>query len=43
MAEIRIRFGFEGWIWVLIAPVPGHRILVTFIEDIMYDLITCKS
>ena len=25
------RFGFEGGIWVLIAPVPGHCILVTFI------------
>ena len=23
-------FGFEGWIWVLIAPVPGHCILVIF-------------
>ena len=29
------RFGFEGGIWVLIAPVPGHCILVTF-------LLTCK-
>ena len=25
------RFGFEGGIWVLIAPVCGHCILVTFI------------
>ena len=24
------RFGFEGGIWVLIAPVPGHCLLVTF-------------
>ena len=24
------RFGFEGRIWVLIAPVPGHYLLVTF-------------
>ena len=23
-------FGFEGGIWVLIAPVPGHCLLVTF-------------
>ena len=26
-----IRFGFDGSIWVLIAPVPGQCILVTFI------------
>ena len=25
-------FGFEGWIWVLIASVTGLCILVTFIE-----------
>ena len=25
------RFGFEGWIWVLIASVPGLCILLTFI------------
>ena len=25
------RFGFEGGIWVLIAPVPSRCILVTFI------------
>ena len=25
------RFGFEGGIWVLIAPVPGHCILVTLV------------
>ena len=24
------RFGFEGGVWVLIAPVPGHSILVSF-------------
>ena len=24
------RFSFEGSIWVLIAPVPGHCLLVTF-------------
>ena len=24
------RFGFEGWIWVLIASVPGLCILFTF-------------
>ena len=24
------RYGFEGGIWVLITPVPGHCILVTF-------------
>ena len=30
------RFGFEGWIWVLIAPVPGLCILFTFI--ICYSL-----
>ena len=28
------RFGFEGGIWVLIAPVPGHCILVTITEDV---------
>ena len=26
------RFGFEGRIWVLIAQVPGHCILATFIS-----------
>ena len=26
------RFGFEAGIWVLIAPVPGHCLLVTLIE-----------
>ena len=26
------RFGFEGRIWVLIAPVPRHCLLVTFIR-----------
>ena len=25
-------FGFEGWIWVLFAPVPGHCSLVTFVH-----------
>ena len=25
------RFGFEGGIWVLIAPIPSHCILVSFI------------
>ena len=25
------RFGFEGWIWALIASVPDFCILVTFI------------
>ena len=24
------RFGFEGWIWVLFAPVPGLCIVFTF-------------
>ena len=26
------RFGFKGGIWVLIAPVPGHCMLVTSIH-----------
>ena len=26
-----LTFGFEGGVWVLIAPTPGHCILVTFI------------
>ena len=26
------RFGFDGGIWVLVAPVPGHCILVTFVS-----------
>ena len=26
-------FGFKGRIWVLIAPVPGHCILVTYSND----------
>ena len=26
------RFGFEGWIWVLIASAPGLCILFTFIN-----------
>ena len=30
------RFGFEGMIWVLIAPVPGHFILVTLKSRHMY-------
>ena len=28
-------FGFEGGTLVLIAPVPGHRILVTFVREIL--------
>ena len=24
------RFGFEGWVWILFAPVPVHCLLVTF-------------
>ena len=27
------RFGFEGWIWVLIASVPGLCIRFTFNKD----------
>ena len=27
------RFGFEGWIWVLIASVPGFCIRFTFNKD----------
>ena len=27
------RFGFEGWIWVLIASVPDVGILFTFKQD----------
>ena len=27
------RFGFEGWILVLIAPVPCHCLLVTFSSE----------
>ena len=27
---VTLRFGFEGWIWVLITQVPGHSIFVTF-------------
>ena len=30
-------FGFEGGIWVLIAPVPGHCILVTFILFSLFE------
>ena len=34
------RFGFEGWIWVLISPVPGHYSHFTFTlmasRDAMY-------
>ena len=26
------RFDFEGGVWVLIAPVPGHCILATFFQ-----------
>ena len=31
VALVISRFGFEGWIWVLIASVPGLCILFTFI------------
>ena len=24
------RFGFEGWVWILFAPIPVHCLLVTF-------------
>ena len=27
------RFGFEGGIWIMIAPVPGLCILITFTEE----------
>ena len=30
------RFGFEGWIWVLIALVPGHCIFVTFSNYLLW-------
>ena len=30
------RFGFEDMIWVMIAPVPGHRILVTFFQHLCF-------
>ena len=29
--EVISRFGFKGGIWVLIAPVLGHCLLVTFV------------
>ena len=29
------RFGFEGWIWVLIAPVPDLCILFTIAKAVM--------
>ena len=29
--EVIFRFGFEGWIWVLIALVHGLCILITFV------------
>ena len=29
------RFGFEDGIWVLIAPVPGHCLLVTYFHIYM--------
>ena len=28
------RFGFEGMIWVLIAPISGHYLLFTFDSDV---------
>ena len=31
------RFGFKGWIWVLIASVPGFCIHFTFINTFMND------
>ena len=42
----RSRFGFEGGIWVLIAPVPGHCILVTLITSAgeeRADFVRCKQ
>ena len=32
------RFGFEGWIWVLIASVPGLCILFTFLHFIQLKI-----
>ena len=32
------RFGFEGWLWVLITSVPGLCILLTFIGSLMIRL-----
>ena len=34
---VKIGFGFEGRIWVLIGPVPGHRTLVTFTKKVGFD------
>ena len=34
-------FGFEGWIWVLVASVPGFCMLLTYIA--MFQLILNKT
>ena len=35
-------FGFDGGIWVLVAPVPGHCILVTLMHiPIVLEFLAC--